>query len=774
VKKYSIWIILAVGLLLLAAVLSYPGAFGLTKTEQIVGYKTWGGFALVAELPRGMTSQRGREFLFPDSPILYEDGKPLARPRASGKEISNAGRGRYVISGSNILFSTSDGGPCIGRIFTIRAPLWSLNESLLLAIWLFGLAVAAIAVRRARLSGPEACEGQLQNSWLAYAFTGVSVALVLLFCYAAHAGLAGSIPMASAVESPASGQWEASLSGLVSFISDGFFLGLLFPALWAVLMAANAGQRHAVAWAGLIVLALLPALAGYIYYGVNAASDSSFLVAGVIPCSDARMHFQQAAEIALQGTTQQMFNGRLFYPGFYAVLLKLAGLNLLFANLLVSALVMFGLALTCRAVAKRSGLVGTAIYCLLYWLYFRVYGCGLLMTENLGLLMGVIGFGFLMLSVDREKIWPIFVAILFFALGSAARPGALFILPALALYAGIRVWNQDAGKFRAVASVGAVLLGLAITAGSFGANHVLTKSLCRGEGKAFGNFAFTLHGLLNDTKWSTSANETGWDASRVMEQNIRQIKESPSSLIRGVGRAYGEAYKKRFLFRFGAEKRLASAGMAMFFLALLGCWLWKPLRGDSGWIVLLAAGIIASIPFAPPWDAGERPYAVTVPLQIFLVAAGFALLGDLFRKQAEIFVPVESMGSPASSTEARRQTSETHAASIYSNANSLGLIAFASVCILLVVPAPLLLRFAGASHPDRAFLPGSSLHVSQVDSPRVGASARAKYVDRLSAFQASYPDNARIYLSDSTDFLLGIDWRNLETVLLPWPPTGGL
>ena len=773
-KKYSVWIILSAALLLLASVLSFPGLFGFTKIERIIGIKSVDGFALSAELPQGISSQRRREFLFPDSPVIYEDGKPLARPRAAGKEITNAGRGRYVISGSKIFFSTSDSGPIAARVFTIRAPMWSLREPLLLAVWLAGMAAAAIAVRLVRLAGAGDRNGLFQRPVLAYSALGVSVALVVGFLCAAHAGGAGSIPMTQSGADTWPGLSDLATSGISSLISDWFFLGLLFPAFWAALMGINAVQRNVAGWIGLTVLAVLPALAGYVYYGVNGASDSSFLVAGVIPCSDARMHFQQAAEIALQGTTQQMFNGRVFYPGFYAVLLKLAGLNLLVANLLVSTLVMLGLALTCRAVAKRVGLVGTAIYCLLYWLYFRVYGCGLLMTENLGLLLGVIGFGFLMLSVDREKIWPIFVAILFFALGSAARPGALFILPALALYAGLRVWNVEVGKFRMASAAGAMLLALVIIGGSFGANHVMTRALCRSEGKAFGNFAFTLHGLLNDTKWSTSANASGWNTSRVMEQNIRQIKESPSTLIRGVGRAYAEAFQKRFLFRFGAEKRLASAGMALFLLSSLACWCWRPLRGDSGWILLVVAGLIASIPFAPPWDAGERPYAVTVPVQIFLAAAGVVLLVDLFRKLAEMLIPGDLNGSPAPSEESVPPSDGRPVPSAFCKEHGITLIAFASLCFLLVLPAPLLLKLPGASKPERTFLAGSSLRVSSEGHSRFGSLVRANYLDRLSDFQASYPENAHFYLSDSTDFLLGIDWRNLETVLLPWPSTEGL
>jgi len=731
-KSAAFWAALSAGLLLLAAVLTFPGSFGFSRTEQIVRIEGPEGLLLSADLPQGIKSQRGRDFLFPDSPVLYEDGIALTRPRSSKKEITNAGRGRYYFSGSKIYFSTSDGGSLAGRVFTIRAPLWSLREALLLAIWFLGITASAIT---ARLALPGGAARWTQAPGVAYASLLVSLAFfAVFFCFR-------------------------------SVLADEFFLGLMIPAIWAALMGVNALQRHVAGRVGLIGLALLPAVAGYFYYGLNAASGSSFLVAGVIPCSDARIHFLQSAGIAIQGATQHMFNGRFLYPAFYAGLLDLAGLNILVANLLVSSLVMIGLALTCRLAAKRAGFVGTAIYCLLFWLYFRAHGCGLLMTENLGLLLGVLGFGFLLFSVDANKIRPIFVSLVFFGLGSVARPGALFILPALALYAGIRVWLTGGGRFRMATAAGAVFLGLVITAGCFGSNQLLMKALFRGEGRPFGNFAFTLHGLLNETKWSTSAEATGSNAPLIMEQNIRQIKESPGSLIRGVGRAYEETLKRGFLFRFGEEKRFASAGMAMFFLASLGCWLWKPLRRDSGWILLLFAGILASIPFAPPWDAGERPYAVTEPVQIFLAAAGFAMLIGLVRKAAEALVP----GDP---TDVSKQE-KLGGGQVPGDAvrGELGLIGFSMLCFFLVLPAPLLLRVAGYRHPipsqSPAFLPGSSLLISQEGPPRDGFLSRANYLDRLSDFQASHPDSARFFNSEAGDFLLAINWRDLETVVLP-------
>jgi hypothetical protein len=294
-----------------------------------------------------------------------------------------------------------------------------------------------------------------------------------------------------------------------------------------------------------------------------------------------------------------------------------------------------------------------------------------------------------------------------------------------------------------------------------------------------------------------------------MEQNIKQIKESPLSLVRGVFRAYEETLKKGFLFRFGPEKRLASTGMAMFILALVGCWFWNPLRRDAIWIMLLVAGIIASIPFAPPWDAGLRPYAASVPVQIFLAAAGVAMLLDLLRRLAEVVVTGELAGflrenrnggqdpdglsSSTSGLDENRgmgilpmqgnnrmgRMPMPHALSKQAGRlfsvvkDSPGLIGFSVLCFVLVLPAPLILKMAGYRHPApseaHALLPGSRLLVASDGPSQLGRTTRAHFLDRLSEFQASYPEEVKFFTSQPGDFVLAVDWSNLETVVLPFP-----
>jgi len=85
--------------------------------------------------------------------------------------------------------------------------------------------------------------------------------------------------------------------------------------------------------------------------------------------------------------------------------------------------------------------------------------------------------------------------------------------------------------------------------------------------------------------------------------------------------------------------------MPVFILAGLGSFncfkkRWSKWHGFilAGWI-----GLIFSVPFVPPIDAGLRPYAVTVPLVGFLLGEGFSLL---FKRDKETRLTPTALHEP--------------------------------------------------------------------------------------------------------------------------------
>jgi len=78
------------------------------------------------------------------------------------------------------------------------------------------------------------------------------------------------------------------------------------------------------------------------------------------------------------------------------------------------------------------------------------------------------------------------------------------------------------------------------------------------------------------------------------------------------------------------------------------------------------------------------------------------------------------------------------------------------------------MNVGGIRPPSQTFLPGSQICVSQEGTARAGCVSRTSYLDRLSGFSATHPEDARFYTSPPGDFFLAINWMDLQTVVLPF------
>lgn len=406
--------------------------------------------------------------------------------------------------------------------------------------------------------------------------------------------------------------------------AGGFFVSLWLPACWALATVSLLASLH---WLvrGLGVGALLfPVAATYIHYAVALASHRSFLFAGILPWSDAYMHFVQAAQLAQEGFTSRPFNGRFLYPGFFSSLLRLSSFNMLIAQLVVGVIFTGSLYAALKSLLHSAGITGGALFTLLLWLYWRDHGASLVMTEQLGVILGILALP-LLLAMSRRRSFAILLGALFLiAVGFSARPGALLVLPMLIVFAGLAGWNgwifaRFRPLFRFMMAMG--VAGMVIFVGLL-TNSGLQPVVFRGIAVPYGNFAYTLNGLIQGRNWEDSFTRYHGNPSLVMEENKILLKQHPELLAKGVFRAYVRAIGIKFLYSFDSENRLAAVSWLLVIVALVALWRDQTKRDEAVWISLFGIGILLSIPFAPPWDAGIRPYAVTIPFQAYLAALG--------------------------------------------------------------------------------------------------------------------------------------------------------
>ncbi len=695
----------ALGLTILALLISFPGQLGFSKRIELqpVGGE---GHLLRAEAAENLPRIRGRALVPPDAPIVFENNVRLPFPNSSEKHIRNGGFGRYTIKGREILFSSTDAESSEGRLYQALWPRWSLAEGVLIPFWIAAALAWVFAF------------GKRPHRFLR-GMTILKIAATAMFF------------LLFAVWPKVSAGW--------------FFDGLALPILWAALVGAWAASGRF----GKIlscVSALFPLGASAIFYLLEARSHESFLIAGIVPRSDAWVHFRQAIDIATSGGTEVFFNGRFVYPAYFSSLLALAGANLSFAVLASTALVLTALGVAAVLVARAFGWFPTAILCLIVWLYYRNEGCGAVMSENFGLLAGLLALPFLVAGFRENRAGLFSLGVLIAGVGFSARPGALFLLPALALACGV-IGLRRHGGFRDffLSAAMAGFLGLA----GFASNSLLTSTLQRGgERVAFGNFAYSFHGLLHGTDWEDSYAKYQGDTKRIMQINRERLREDPWSLVRGIGRAYGDTFQRRFLFRFGSESRLAALGMIGFCVAGMAGWFLRDWKKDAPWLSAAFLGILASIPFAPPWDASVRPYAVTIPLQALMAGIGWCMIigivFDFVNRRREVEIPKEppNLSPPLAGV-------------------------LAAIVLFLAFVGPFVFRttLPAANNGETVFLPGSTVIVGQ-ESGQVSA---AIFRLGLSELLASYPDSAGQFETAPSSFKFGIESPKLETLVIPWP-----
>jgi len=720
-----LWLLAALVLGIGALVAASPASFGFKKSFLIREIVPVEGYLYKGGIPPFFAKEARRSISsLEDKNCILENGVPLRIPRASPLSISAGGRGQFCFDRKRgeMYFSSSDATDPLtnGRRYEVVTSAFHLPDWALLLL----IATVIYCTHRSRLfyeENPFAL--WVCSEWDRYS-PGFS--------------LGGLLALAAWMI------WQPFA------VSESFFTSLWLPALWAlasgVLVASQGLGSRLAGFASL----LLPLAAAYIHYQVGLASHDSFLLGGFIPRSDAHVHFLQAAEMARDGITTQGFNGRFLFPAYFSSLLWLTGLRMDLAHLMVGLIFVITLFFSMRSVSRWTGALGSALLALIIWIYFRDRCAWLVMTEPLGVTFGLLALPLLLGMIQRRSLPMLLGALLLLSIGFSARPGALFVLPMMVLYAGwwgwrslsFQVWRPLARVVACVALAGTVMLvGL-------GSNNLLQSAVFHKKVIPFGNFAYTLNGLLSGGKWSDSFFRLHGNVPEVMKENMEILRAHPYRLLQGVGRAYSHAWKGKFLFEFGSERRLGTLLWILVFVGLAAVWIDAQFRDQAVWISLCLLGILLSIPFAPPWDAGERPYAVTMPLQVFLATLGIRSFFRFCLGVRPFIRGIKLM--PATSL------------------SFVPPVAVALIVIILSLMLPMahargvghlvLPPWDGKSAPD--FIPGSS---AKLEGPVL-----ERFRNGMQTLSALHPGEAKAFFLIRSGATLGINWNDLENyALLP-------
>ena len=382
-------------------------------------------------------------------------------------------------------------------------------------------------------------------------------------------------------------------------------------------------------------------------YWITAQSHGNAL-AGYIPWADATEYFH-CAETHLLGTQSPPHCGkRPFYIAFLTGLLWLTGNSLQLALLLQSAILGGATVVLAREVFRTLNAPAALSAYAVIFVFAAALCSGLAMTENIGLVLGTLALALLWRYAHDGPPPLLFVGVCVLAAALSARPGALFVLPALLLWIVLYGKGSLLNRFALAAAAGLI----AASAMALMASPILIAGGTLGS--THSNFSYSVYGLVVGGK--------GWLQVAIDHPEIFE-QDSPKGLTDKVYQLALESFREKpHLFVLGYIKGVAKYFDALFRYATdfkplrlalllvpwaLGVWasLWRWREPPCALLLMVQAGIILSSPFLI-YDAHSRAFASTVAVDALFVALGMVWIGDRLapRNSSRTQVPAEGSG----------------------------------------------------------------------------------------------------------------------------------
>jgi hypothetical protein len=419
-----------------------------------------------------------------------------------------------------------------------------------------------------------------------------------------------------------------------------------------ILVLLYLSQRAGHAWQPAISLAAILSLFALALAGLwsNAFSEMQSL-GGMIYLSDAYRYLSDALAF-LDGRLLSTFSAR--HPLAIlldSVLLALSGRNPLAITAVLTAMNGLATFLAASQMRRWFGAMSAALFAWLSFLFYRRFA-GQIDCENLGFLLGMLGFSLLLctlppahndpakVSSSRDPIFGLFLM----TLAQMVRPGALLAPLAVAIAKGWAMRRMPTLRRQVI------LICLSLVAAA-ACNSLAQIAFTQPIGRAFSNLSYTLYGI--------SSGGNGWEqfwrdhpeAKQMTDVDAEalayrlaweQFRQTPGQSLHAVLGSYGEFFSLKDESAFGfissgelfafngsmtaPQKVLYQVMRAVAWLLLItGAW---RTRRHPLCLVLWAgmAGMVISVAVIPPRDAAlMRLHAANLPFLIALAACGLCV-----------------------------------------------------------------------------------------------------------------------------------------------------
>lgn len=402
-------------------------------------------------------------------------------------------------------------------------------------------------------------------------------------------------------------------------------------------------------WGGrLLSLTFTMALFAFALAGLWASGQTqSTIFNGIVPLYDASAYYTDALRLLAGERFSVTSTYHPLFSGLLAVMLWVTGRNLMITLGILTAITACACYLAAREIQRTHGAEAAVFVLMILFLFYR-YHSGSVMTENLGVPLGALGFALIWRGAADQKKITAWLGLFVSTLALNARPGAFLVLPFLLLWGG---WAFRESERRY--SWRFLIMGSGMVLAGFVVNILISRLLAAPSGVLFGNFSYMIYGLA-------SGGTTPWVAVWVDHPEVLEISEparsriiyqlafdlirqNPALLIRGAlyywSTLFSNSWYNVYAYVGGQSTSVnTSVRWGLYILCILGFlrWFRKPKDVFSSLVIIAILGVLASVPFVPPIASHRmRPYAASIMIFGLLPAMGLVFI--LENLKARIF-----------------------------------------------------------------------------------------------------------------------------------------
>lgn len=343
-------------------------------------------------------------------------------------------------------------------------------------------------------------------------------------------------------------------------------------------------------------------------------------LAGLLPLGDSELYYASALRLLNGETFGGIASWRPLSHGVLSFVLGLTQANLQLTVAILTLITATACFLFAREVQRSHGTVVGVFVLSILFLFARNY-IGIVFTENWGLTLGCVGLAILWRGLLTQRINLCLLGIGILSTALNTRAGLILLLPAMVIWGTWAFRSRYSLSWRfLIGGLIAVLLGFLI-------NSLVLKVVAAPGAMPFGNFIYTLYGLVVGGNWmSIAVDHPDATTEEVYKLTFEAFRANPWMLVSGFIRAW-----KQFLFEnyiFSSVRSLAiNIVLQLLSLTALIYALRQRQTPLGSFIIAATIGILLSLPFAPPWDdPSGRIYAATMPLFSLFPALGLAFL----------------------------------------------------------------------------------------------------------------------------------------------------